>query len=180
MVRSLAVLCLCAAAALAGPGKKEADRAISDFRSAKDAKAKATALLDIGKIGQVQKSLVESATDDVVKCLADKEAVVRAAAAECYGQLDPDPKEAVPALVKMLTAEDEDVRVRAGAAKGLGAIGAGAKDALPDLRKVQQEYNKKTQGPRPTDKAEIAALMLNRELYQAVQAATRTIQPRKK
>ncbi len=178
MVRPLAVLCLCAAATFAGPGKKEAERAISDLRGAKDAKAKATAFLEVGKIGQVQKSLVASAFDDAVKGLEDKEPLIRAAAAECYGMLDPDPKEAVPALLKLLA--DEDVRVKTGAVKGLGAIGSGAKEALPELKKVQQEYGKKTQGPRPTGKTELEELRLNQELLRYTRAAMTSIAPRKK
>ena len=180
MVRSLAVLCLCAAATLAGPGRKEAERAMNDLRSAKDAKAKAAAFLEVGKIGQVQKSLVASAFDDAVKGLEDKEPVVRAAAAECYGMLDPDPKEAVPALRKMLTAEDEDLRVRIGAAKGLGAIGAGAKEALPDLQKIQREFNKKQQDAAKGPKAEMDMRRLYGEMRTYAQAAIQSIQPRKK
>ena len=74
MARSLAALAvaLVATAAFAGPGKKEADRAIRDLRTATDAKVKEAALKEIGKIGQVQKALVESAVDDVVKSLKDK------------------------------------------------------------------------------------------------------------
>jgi HEAT repeat protein len=182
MVRPLAALtvALFATAALAGPGKKEADRAINDLRSAKDAKGKAAALLEVGKIGQVQKALVASAEDDVVKCLEDKEAVVRAAAAECYGMLDPDPKEAVPALLKLLTGEDEDLRVRVGAAKGLGAIGSAAKAALPDLQKIQREYAKKQQDAAKGPKAEMDMRQMYGQMRTAAQAAVQSIQPRKK
>ncbi len=183
MTRRLAAfsVVLFATVAFAGPGKKEANRAINDLRTAKDAKGRVAALMEIGKIGQVHTALVVSATDDVVKSLADKDPTVRAAAAECYGMLDPDPKTAVPALVKLLTSDD-DVRVKTGVANGLAAIGPGAKEATPDLRKVQQEFNKKVRDTKmPTTPAERMALGLNRGVAQAAAAAiTRINPPRKK
>ena len=109
----------------------------------------------------------------------DKEPTVRAAAAECYGMLDPEPKVAVPALLKLL-ADDADLRVKAGAAKGLGAIGSGAAAALPELRKVQQEYNKKMREAKPTTPAEREALKLDRDLYNAARGAVTSIGPKKK
>ncbi|CAN5506562.1 hypothetical protein BH11PLA2_BH11PLA2_04120 [soil metagenome] len=125
----------------------EAKKAIADLSSAKDAKAKAAALDEIGKIAQVQKSLAEPAMADIKKSLADKDASVRRAAAQCYGRCDPDPKEALPILQKMLKEDSEEVKF--GVASGLAAMGPNAHDALPAVRdamKVEKEKQEKDKG----------------------------------
>ena len=168
MPRLLAALSVLVSATLAaaGPGQKEADRAVADLRTSKDPKVRAAALKEIGRLGQVRKALVEAALGDVEKCLTDKEAEVRAEAARCYGMTDPDPKPAVPALLKMAQDEKEELKVRVAAVEGLGAIGTGAKDALPELRKLV------VRNPEPGDRKA-------RELNNAVNQATRQIMPRK-
>lgn len=177
---ALSVAALVAAgAALAGPGPKDAARAISDLRASTDPKARKAALEQIGKIGQVQVALVASATDDVAKCLADKDAAVRAAAAEAYGLIDPDPKAAVPALVKLLT-DDAELPVRVAAAKGLGAIGPAAATARDDLEKVRQEYNRKARDAKPTTPAEQTARRQHQQLAQAAAAAVTRIAGKKR
>src|SRR5262245_35996641 len=98
---------------------KDALKHIDTLRNSKDNKAKVTALTELGKIGQIQKSLVSSAVPDMMKALEDKDAGVRAAAAKAVGMIDPDPKEAVPALVKLMK-EDKDESVRLAAIQGLG------------------------------------------------------------
>ena len=164
MTRSLAFLFAVAfaTAAAAGPGKKEADRAIADLRNAKEVKVRAAALADIGRIGQVQKALIDSAADDVAKCLTDKDPVVRAAAAKCYGMIDPDPKEAVPALLKLAADVKEKHEVRMAAVQGLGAMGAAAKPALPELNKLY------VKDPDPADRPA-------RQFRGAIQDARRSI-----
>jgi HEAT repeat protein len=127
---------------LAADKEAEARKYTDDLRKAKDAKAKVTALQELGKLGQIMKSLVEPAMPDVYKALEDKDAAVRAAAAYCLGLCDPPPEKAVPVLTKMLK-EDKADAVKIGAAKGLAAMGPGAKDALPDLRAVFKAAGKK-------------------------------------
>jgi HEAT repeat protein len=121
----------------------EARKYTDDLRKAKDAKAKVTALQELGKLGQIMKSLVEPAIPDVYKALEDKDASVRAAAAYCLGLCDQPPDKAVPALTKLLK-EDKEDSVKIGAAKGLAAMGPSAKDALPDLRSVFKSADKKS------------------------------------
>jgi HEAT repeat protein len=114
---------------------KEAKKYTEDLKTSKDAKVRATALTELGKLGQVQKSLVAEAAPLMVKALEDKDAKVRAAAAKSYGMIDPDPKEAVPALLK-LAKEDKEEDVKVAAVQGLGAMGPGAKSAGKDLREI--------------------------------------------
>lgn len=117
---------------------KDAQKHIDTLRSTKDAKAKAAALTELGKIGQIQKSLVSSAVPDMMKALEDKDAGVRAAAAKAVGMIDPDPKEAVPALVKLMK-QDKDESVKLAAIQGLAAMGEAAKEATGDLRAVVKD-----------------------------------------
>jgi HEAT repeat protein len=128
---------------LAADREAEARKYADDLRKAKDAKTKVTALQELGRLGQIMKSLVEPAMPDVYKALEDKDASVRAAAAYCLGLCDPPPEKAVPALTRLLT-EDKADAVKIGAAKGLAAMGPTAKDALPDLRKVFKAADKKS------------------------------------
>jgi HEAT repeat protein len=121
---------------VAAAGKKEeAQKYHEQLKTAKEAKKKVEALDELGKIGQVMKSLVTPAVPDIVKALEDKDAAVRAAAAENYGKCDPDPKDAVPALTKLLK-EDKSDDVKIGATKGLAAMGDAAKPAVKDLQEV--------------------------------------------
>jgi HEAT repeat protein len=180
MLRPLVVVLLAAAPVLAGPGKKEADRAIADLRSGKGAKVKMAALKELGKIAQVQTSLVASAADDVAKLLADPDTGVRAAAAETYGQIDPDPTEAVPALLKLLT-DDADTLVRAGAARGLGAMGTAAAAARGPLEKVARELNMKLKDLKaPTTPAERTKVNNERQLVRSAQEAARAVAGKKR
>lgn len=138
----------------------EAKKAIADLAAAKDAKAKAAALEDLGKIAQVQKSLVEPALADIKKALEDSSATVRKAAATAYGRCDPDPKEAVPLLTALLKDKDEDVKI--GAANGLMAMGPSAHDAVPALREAMKIEKEKSKDGKQTK--------LSRELGDAAKA----------
>ena len=120
---------------------KDAEKYVKELRTTKDNKAKATALTEIGKIGQIQKSLISSAIPDMMKALEDKDPGVRAAAAKAIGMVDPDPKETVPVLVKLMK-EDKDESVKLAAVQGLAAMGEGAKDASKDLRTLIKSEEK--------------------------------------
>jgi len=139
----------------------EAKKAIADLAAAKDSRAKAEALTEIGKLAQVQKTLAEPAMADIKKCLSDSSALVRKAAATAYGRCDPDPKEAVPIFVKMLNSEKDD-EVRVGIAHGLAAMGPSAKEALPTLRDAMKEEKAKAKDGKQTK--------LQRELGDAARA----------
>jgi HEAT repeat protein len=127
----------------------EAKKAIADLAAAKDAKSKAAALDEIGKIAQVQKALAEPALADIKKLTDDASPIVRKAAAQAYGRCDPDAKEGVPFLTRILK-NDKDEDVKMGAASGLAAMGPKAKDALPVLREMQKEERAKSKDGKQT------------------------------
>ena len=116
--------------------EKEAKKLAAELKSAKDAKARITALNELGKLGQLMKTLVADAMPDIYKCLDDKDAGVRAAAAYTLGLCDPDPDMAVPPLVKILK-DDKSDEAKIGAAKGLAAMGPSARAALPALNEIR-------------------------------------------
>lgn len=149
--KALAVVCLlngilylCVSQeAFAQSKAAEAKKYTMELKSAKDAKTKVNALNELGKLGQIMKALADDAMPDILKALEDKDATVRAAAAQCLGRCDPDPEKAVPALVKILN-EDKDTDAKIGAAKGLASMGTSAKAALDDLRKIVKDADKKS------------------------------------
>ncbi len=140
---TLGVLLLVSPEGFALAGKKEdAEKFLGELKTGKDAKAKVYALEELAKIGQIQKSAIKDAIPEMMKALESKDVVIRAAAAKAVGMIDPDPKEVVPILLKMVN-EDKDEGVRLGAIAGLGQMGKEAKDAVKDLRKVVADEDKK-------------------------------------
>ncbi len=159
---TLGLFLLAAGDELAAADKaKEAKKYAEDLKTSKDAKVRATALEELGKIGQIRKSLVAPAEEDMFKALEDKSATVRAAAAKAVGMIDPDPEKAVPALLKLMK-EDKEESVRVAAVQGLGSMGTSAKDAVKDLRKVVEENKEK-----------------KNKMFNAARTALRAIVPKK-
>jgi HEAT repeat protein len=115
--------------------KEEAKKYHEQLKTATDARKKITALEELGKLGQIMKVLAEPAVPDIFLALEDKDPAVRRAAAEALGKCDPDPKQAVPALLKLLK-EDSDERVKISAVRGLGYMGDTARSATRDLRAI--------------------------------------------
>lgn len=150
-------------ALIAGPTPKEVEKYITDLKTSKDVKVRVTALTELGKAGQIQRSLVAPAEEYMFKALEDKDAKIRVAAAKSISMIDPDPAKAIPVLVKMMK-EDTDESVKVAAAQGLGYIGEGAKDAVGDLKGVIKAEAK--------DK--------NSKLGKAARQALQTIQPKMK
>lgn len=122
---------------------EEAKKYTEQLKTSKDAKKRAEALVELGKLGQIMKSLVEPAIPEIKKALEDKDSSVRKAAALAYGRIDPDPKEAVPALMELLK-NDKDESVKIAAANGLAAMGDKARSAMPALREIQKSEDKKS------------------------------------
>ena len=146
------------AAALAGK-KEDAAKATAALKAG-DAKAKAAALAELGKLGQVQKSFVAEAEPVIVEMLNDSDATLRAAAARAVGQIDPDVKVVLPKLRELLT-KDKVEAVRVAAAAGIGALGKAGAPAAPDLRQVMQDNDKGS------------------KLYRAAMGAMRSVKPKK-
>lgn len=129
---------LSAAPDLAAASKeKDAQRYIQILRTSTDPAAVVKALDELGKLGQIYKPLVTPAIPGIMAKLKDSDAKVRAAAAESLGMIDADPKEVVPALVKLLNS-DSDEKVKIAAARGLGSMGDKAKPAVKELRELSK------------------------------------------
>ncbi len=121
----------------------DAKRYLEQLKTTTDAKKKVEALEELGKLGQIMASLAEPAIPYMAKALEDKEPTVREAAAYAYGRSNPDPKDAVPALVKLLK-NDKEEKVKLAAASGLAAMGSSAKDAIPALKEIVKNEDKKS------------------------------------
>ncbi|MDY3552614.1 HEAT repeat domain-containing protein [Gemmata sp. JC717] len=124
-------------AAFAGEKEERVKKLTADLRKSKDAKARVTALQELGELAQIKKSLVQDSLPDIYKAVEDKDPGVRAAAAETLGKADEPYDKAGDILVKMLK-DDKETGVKIGAAKGLAAMGMTAKAALPALQEVVQ------------------------------------------
>ncbi len=129
--------------AVAGEKEEEAKRYTDQLRKGKDAKAKVTALQELGRLAQIKKSLIADALPDVYKAIEDKDAGVRAAAAEALGKADEPYEKAGDILVKLLKDDKEDA-VKIGALKGLTVMGNSAKAALPTIRDIAKSADKKS------------------------------------
>lgn len=133
------VLFLCVRAEiLAGEKDEEAKKYTEQLRKGKDAKSKIVALKSLGELAQIKKSLVTDALPDLYKAVEDKDAGVRAAAAEALGKAD-EPYEKVGDILVKLIKEDKDESVKIAAIKGLTVMRENAKDALPAIRDVVKE-----------------------------------------
>jgi HEAT repeat protein len=110
-------------------------RYIKDLESS-NAKARADAAKEIGNIAAIKASYARPAVEPMLKLLKDKEANVRAAAAEALGKVD-SPKDTVKPLMELLKG-DEAMIVKVAAATGLGLVGEPAKEAVRLLRETAQ------------------------------------------
>lgn len=131
-----ATLWLCAIEdATANERQEQAKQYMEQLRKATDAKTKIKALQGLGELGQIKKSLITEAIPDIYKATGDKDAAVRAAAAETLGKADEPYSKAGPILVKMLK-EEKDEAVKIGALRGLTALGPAAKESAPAIREI--------------------------------------------
>ena len=129
--------------AVAGEREDDAKKYTEQLRKGKDAASKVKALQELGTLAQIKKSLIAPALPDVNKAVEDKDAGVRAAAAETLGKAD-EPYEKVGDILVKLIKEDKDEAVKIGALKGLTAMRNAAKDALPAIREVAKNADKKS------------------------------------
>jgi HEAT repeat protein len=107
----------------------------------KDAKTRASAADELGHIGSIRAADAKEAVPVLLEVLKkDKNANVRKSAATAIGKMDPDPKEAVPALTEAL--KDKVTTVRVAAAGALQMMGPDAKDALEALKDAQQDKDR--------------------------------------
>ncbi len=129
--------------AIAGEKDDLAKKYTEELRKSKDVKVRINALQELGNLAQIKKSLAKDALPDIYKAAEDKDAGVRAAAAETLGKADEPYEKAGDILVKLLKNDKED-SVKIAAAKGLSAMGPSAKESLPALRDIAKNADKKS------------------------------------
>lgn len=134
LVNSLLFLCI-REDVFASEREEEAKMYTEQLRKGKDAKTKIKALQELGTLAQLKKAFVADALPDIYKATEDKDAGVRAAAAEALGKADEPYTKAGEILVKMLK-EDKEDSAKIGALRGLSAMGENAKKAVPAIRDV--------------------------------------------
>ena len=117
--------------------EKEAQRHIQTLRTSQDPKAVVSALEELGKLGQIIKSLAAPAIPEIMIALKHSDPKIRAAAAVAIGKVDADPKEVLPVLIKMLK-DDPAEEVKIAATRGLAAMGDMAKPATKELRELSK------------------------------------------
>jgi HEAT repeat protein len=116
--------------------KKEQVSSLIKLLKNKDAKTRAKAADDLGRVGVVRALDAEDAVKPLTELLRDKDAGVRAAAATALGKIRLEPKTVVPEVAKLLAEKSPTVLVAA--ANALASYGADAKEALPALQKAQK------------------------------------------
>ena len=117
------------------------------LKTAKNVQDKMEAARELGNIGQIKKSYVKDAIPLLIECCKDKNAELRAVAAEALGKADPDPSTGAVDVLTKLVKDDSEMKVKQAAARGLGAMGSSAKDALPLLRDTAKNVDKKDARP---------------------------------
>lgn len=142
---------------------EEAKKLIETLKKTKDAKVRAEAAEELGKIGQVQYKYVEAAIPLLFDALNDPNAKVRAEAAVALGRIGPDDTDKTVSSLTDLLKSDKDEGVRLAAAQGLGAYGTKAKGAVKDLRAVRKGLSDRKS-----------------KLSKSIDAALKSIQPREK
>ena len=130
---------------LARASKEDEAKAYTKIlKTSKDAKEKIMAVTEIGNLGMVRKSYAKEAIPYLIEACKDKEAKLRAAAAEALGKVDPPEDAGAVELLSDMVKNDKEMAVRLSAARGLGAMGASAKSALPTLREIAKTEDKKS------------------------------------
>jgi len=135
-MRTVVTLLMLTNPAFADTREEQVSRLVRDL-DAKDAKTRASAAEEIGKIAAIRASYGKPAVEKMLKMLKDKDASVRGAAAEALGKMD-EPKKVVPALLDLLKTEKSDA-VKVGAVTGLGLVGESAKEAVRVIRELGQQ-----------------------------------------
>jgi HEAT repeat protein len=139
---------------LAFAGKEEdAAKYTKILKTSKDAKSKAEAATELGNLGQIKKSYAKDAVPHLVQGCKDKDAGLRAAAAEALGKVDPPEDVKAAELLADMVKSDKDIGVRMAAARGLAAMGPSAKNVVPTLREVMSKEDKKSKIYRATMEA---------------------------
>jgi HEAT repeat protein len=161
IIAAFALVIFGGATLLAAPREDEAKKYAADLKS-KDAKTRATALKELGKLGSIQRKLTEPYTADIMAALKDSDANVRGEAARTVGLIDPtEKKESIEKLIELLKSEKSEA-AREGQETGIGELGATTEDM--DLKKLAREAlleaRKKTDSKREQKTIQAALLLI--------------------
>jgi HEAT repeat protein len=136
----MGLLFLVADSTAADPKKEDVPKLLKNLKS-RDAKVRIAAAKDLGMIGAIRAADAQEAVPVLFDLLKkERNAEVRKAYLDALGQMDPEPKEAVPAFKDALS--DRSPVVRIAAAGALGRLGKDAEEAIPDLEKLQKDKDK--------------------------------------
>lgn len=144
---AVAVL-LCGSFAFAESREEEAKKYAGQLKS-KDAKVRLQAVIELGKLGQIQRKLAAPYVPDLIGRLKDSEPRVRAEAAKAVARVDVEDKAAAVKEIAALLKDEKSMPAREGQATALGEIGATAEEestkqaALAALREARKKTDDK-------------------------------------
>ncbi len=134
--------------------EEEAKRWATDLVKAKDAKTRAKAADELGKLGTVKRTLATPYTKDLLNALKDSDGKVRGAAANALGCIDPDDKKAVFDKIHDTLKAEKDTGAMQGLMQGLADVARLSNDedlkkaALMTLRDLQKKATDKADAKR--------------------------------
>lgn len=117
-------------------------------KSDKDAKQRAAAAVELGKVAQTKAEQAQPAIPALVAAVTDEDLEVRKAALTALTFAKPQPQVMMPALIGSLKNIREDKGVRLTVLGMLAAYGPNARDALPFLEFMHQRESKKAEDDR--------------------------------
>lgn len=117
-------------------------------KSDKDAKQRAAAAVELGKVAQTKAEQAQPAIPALVAAVNDEDVDVRKAALTALTFAKPQPQDMMPALIGSLKNIREDKGVRLTVLGMLAAYGPNAREALPFLEFMHQRESKKAEDDR--------------------------------
>jgi hypothetical protein len=122
--------------------KQDVPKYIEILKSSANAKARASAALDLGHRGAIRASDVEDAIDPLINGLMkDKDADVRKSCAQALGDIATESEKCVAALTEAL--KDTSPAVKIAAIQALGQFGGRAQSAVSPLRDIAMNKDDK-------------------------------------
>jgi HEAT repeat protein len=122
--------------------KQDVPKYIEILKSSSNAKARASAALDLGHRGAIRAADVEDAIDPLINGLMkDKDAGVRTACAQALGDIATEAEKCVAALTEAL--KDTSPAVKIAAIQALGQYGGKAQAAVSPLREIAMKKDDK-------------------------------------
>jgi HEAT repeat protein len=138
---TIAGVMVLASASADTPKKEDVPKLIAALKTSANAKVRAQAADDLGKVGAIRASYAADAIDPLINALAkDKDADVRKSCAAALGDIGSEAEKVVKALTEALA--DSSANVKIAAAAALGQFGSEAKSALSLLQELAKAKGK--------------------------------------